>query len=152
MSLELKNIICPLDFSQRIEKNGSVDYAAKLANEDTVILLLHVAELFLLPDSNGNWYDGDMMTEFINNSKKKLNSYFEEIQKKYPDLKFKTLFGEQKDPGDFILEQSKNVSADLIIMNSHGRKGLNRILMGSVTEYVMRHSTCPVLVIKESSI
>lgn len=47
-----------------------------------------------------------------------------------------------------IVEAAKEVKANLIIMGSHGRTGLERILMGSVTERVIGHSPCPVLVVK----
>jgi len=38
--------------------------------------------------------------------------------------------------------------ADIVILGSHGRTGLRRLLMGSVTESVIGHATCPVLVVK----
>lgn len=49
-------------------------------------------------------------------------------------------------PVEQILQMEKNDSADLIIMASRGRKGLERLLLGSVTEGVLRRATCPVLV------
>jgi nucleotide-binding universal stress UspA family protein len=48
-----------------------------------------------------------------------------------------------------ILETARNWKADLIIMGSHGRTGLARILMGSVAERVVRHAPIPVLVVRE---
>ena len=47
-----------------------------------------------------------------------------------------------------ILDLAANHQIDLIIMGSHGRTGLDRLLMGSVTEKVIGHATCPVLVVK----
>lgn len=51
-------------------------------------------------------------------------------------------------PGPSIIEAANEVQADLIVMGTHGRKGLIRVLMGSVAEYVLRHAACPVLAIK----
>ncbi len=47
-----------------------------------------------------------------------------------------------------ILNVAGEVNADLIVMGSHGRTGIKRLLMGSVTEKVIGHASCPVLVVK----
>ncbi len=47
-----------------------------------------------------------------------------------------------------ITKLARDESADLIVMGSHGRTGLKRLLMGSVTEKVIGHAPCPVLVVK----
>jgi nucleotide-binding universal stress UspA family protein len=48
---------------------------------------------------------------------------------------------------DEILKRSANLSADLIVMGTHGRTGVNRLVLGSVAERVLAKVTCPVLVI-----
>ncbi len=50
-------------------------------------------------------------------------------------------------PGQAICDRAKSESADLIIMGSHGRKGLSEIFMGSVSNYVTHHAPCSVLII-----
>lgn len=52
------------------------------------------------------------------------------------------------EPYDVIVSAAKAKKADLIVMGSHGRRGLSRLLMGSVTERVIGHAKCPVLVIR----
>ena len=52
------------------------------------------------------------------------------------------------EPYNVIISAAKAKKADLIVMGSHGRRGLSRLLMGSVTERVIGHATCPVLVVK----
>ena len=52
------------------------------------------------------------------------------------------------DPSEVIVETAREVNADCIVMSSHGRSGLSRVLFGSVTEDVLRHSPCPVLCVK----
>ena len=52
------------------------------------------------------------------------------------------------EPGPAIVTYSEDIHANLIVMATHGRSGLSRLLLGSVTEYVMRHSHCPVLTVK----
>jgi len=49
--------------------------------------------------------------------------------------------------GECIIEQSASWPADLIVCGTHGRRGLRRMLMGSDAEYIVRHSTVPVLLV-----
>jgi nucleotide-binding universal stress UspA family protein len=48
-------------------------------------------------------------------------------------------------PGDAIVEYAKQSSADLIVVATHGRKNIGRLVFGSVADHVMRHTTTPVL-------
>lgn len=52
------------------------------------------------------------------------------------------------DPFWGICREAEQVSADLIIMGSHGRTGFSHVLLGSVAERVVRHAPCPVLVVR----
>jgi nucleotide-binding universal stress UspA family protein len=54
---------------------------------------------------------------------------------------------EAPDPRREILEQAKELKADLLVMGTHGRSGFDHLLLGSVTEKVMRKSPCPVMVV-----
>ena len=54
----------------------------------------------------------------------------------------------QGDPFAAILATAQQLPADLIVMGAHGRTGLTRLLMGSITEKVIGHAPCPVLVVK----
>jgi nucleotide-binding universal stress UspA family protein len=53
------------------------------------------------------------------------------------------------DPGHEIADFAKQLGADLIVLPSHGRTGLTRLLIGSVAERVVRLAQCPVLVLRE---
>lgn len=52
------------------------------------------------------------------------------------------------DPKSQILDAAEEWHADLIVLGSHGRKGLNRFLMGSVSEAVARHACCSVEIVR----
>jgi len=52
------------------------------------------------------------------------------------------------EPAREILRIANEMGCDLIVMGTHGRRGLTRLLMGSVAEEVVRKSTCPVLTVK----
>jgi nucleotide-binding universal stress UspA family protein len=52
------------------------------------------------------------------------------------------------DPGEAIVAAADSENADLIIVGSHGRSGVSRFLIGSVSDYVVRHAHCPVMVVR----
>ena len=60
-------------------------------------------------------------------------------------------FLERGKPAVKIVEGAKSWPADLIVIGSHGRGGLQRLLLGSVAESVVRHAHCPVLVVRAPS-
>ncbi len=51
------------------------------------------------------------------------------------------------DPQATIIDQAVSKKADLIVMGTHGRRGFKRLLLGSVTEAVLREAPCPVLTV-----
>jgi universal stress protein A len=52
-------------------------------------------------------------------------------------------------PVDIILQVARDRPADLVVIGSHGRSGLGRVLLGSVAESVVRQAPCPVLVVRK---
>lgn len=52
------------------------------------------------------------------------------------------------DPRDVILEVAAALPADLVVVGSHGRRGVQRLVLGSVAEAVVRTAPCPVLVVR----
>jgi len=51
-------------------------------------------------------------------------------------------------PAEEIVKAARDTHADLIVIATHGRGGLSRVLFGSVTERVVRHAPCPVLTVR----
>jgi nucleotide-binding universal stress UspA family protein len=58
---------------------------------------------------------------------------------------------EQGDPKSRIVDNAVQWQADLVVLGSHGRKGLNRFLIGSVAEAVARHAPCSVQIVRTGS-
>ena len=52
------------------------------------------------------------------------------------------------EPGDAIVAAADAESADIIVVGSHGRSGVSRVFMGSVSDFVVRHAHCPVMVVR----
>ncbi|MBI5741795.1 MAG: universal stress protein [Nitrospirae bacterium] len=63
-------------------------------------------------------------------------------------IECETIAHQGEEPAQFIIEEAEKRKADMIVMGSHGRKGLKKILMGSVTQKVLAHTPCSVLVVK----
>ena len=85
-------------------------------------------------------YDEDEIAERLK------KAFFEDVgEDTYVGLKFTAVFG---DPGKEIAELAKHHDAGLIVISSHGRRGITRFLMGSVAERVVRLAPCPVLVLR----
>ena len=50
--------------------------------------------------------------------------------------------------GDIVIDAANSVGAELVVMGSHGRSGLKRLVLGSVAEHVLRNATCPVVTVR----
>ena len=77
------------------------------------------------------------------------NEYLEHLQTQVGDPSAKTLI-KDGDAGEAIVEASDNLNVDVIVLGSHSRRGLDKILMGSVAEKVLRKSKKPLFIIPVS--
>jgi len=141
-----KSILCPYDFSEFSDE--ALAYAVKLADADTQITLFNIIELPYLVDPNGfNYYD-HKAEEIKEHSEAAMSKKMEEVYQKYPNHQFDIALAVDKDPAVLIIEKQQKDQYELVVMGSHGRKGLERLLMGSVAESVLRGADCPVIIIK----
>ncbi len=121
------------------------------AHKAEVHLLHIIPEIFFYDWSMTNMYDLNA-EEIVDQSKEeaisKLNLMMQDLKNQFPNITFHFTILTLTNAADGILNTSKEINADLIVLGSHGRKGWDRLLMGSVAESVMRHSDCPVLIYK----
>lgn len=147
----INKIICPIDFSKNADASLQVALPIADANKAEVHLL-HVIPQMYYYDWNMTGMYNLISDEMLEQSKydvtNKMKVLVYELKNKYPSIQFDFTILSLADAADGILETAKKINADLIVMGSHGRKGWDRLLMGSVAESVMRHSTCPVLIYK----
>ena len=132
-----RNILAPTDFSEM--SNGSAAYAAKLAIAMNSRLHLHhvVHELETVRALDDAEKEG----------KKKLAAILTAEEKERLNLTSYVGFGP---PANQIVEYAEKNDIDLIVMSTHGRSGLEKMWLGSVTEKVLRQAHCPVLVVRQS--
>ena len=142
-------ILVPLDGSELAE--AALTEAVKLiqrpAGHITLVQVLDEGRPFHFVEA-----DVDTMVKGIRGERARvtceargyLTSVASRIEKAGAQVETTVLEGE---PGRTVLELAQQMPADLIVMSTHGRSGLSRILMGSVAAHVVAHSCCPVLVV-----
>ncbi len=140
-----KNILAPTDFSD--VSNATAAYAAKLAVATGARLHLHnvVADALGGKTVVERPHLGHALDDAEKEGKAKLDALLSENEKASLSLTSYVGFGP---PADQITEYAAKNGIDLIVMGTHGRSGLEKMWLGSVTEKVLRQATCPVLVVK----
>lgn len=145
----IKNILFPTDFSEGA--SHALSYAVDMAKNYGA--KLYVMNVIHDIDMSSNMHiphrSVDMMySEFEASAKKALEKLCRSVQEEYKVAESIVLRGI---PYEEILKYIQVKDIDLIIMATHGRKGLDRVLFGSTTERVVRNSSCPVLTIRMPS-
>lgn len=136
-----KNILAPTDFSPIAEQ--AVDYAFELADAlGATVHVLHVYAIPAFPDSMAltpNVID-DVARAAADSLKASANK-----RQGSPRLGRSILH--MGDPRDVVARIAAELPADMIVMGTHGRRGVKRMVLGSVTEGVLRSVRCPVLAV-----
>lgn len=138
--LPKNRIVVPTDFSE--ESIAAVDAALEIASDPSGIHVVHVMPELVVIEPSVAWATIDDENR-IRNTEQQLRATFE--AEKYRGLEVKVLIG---DPGHSIADYAQDIGAELIVLPSHGRTGLKRMLIGSVAERVVRLAHCPVLVLR----
>jgi nucleotide-binding universal stress UspA family protein len=133
-------ILFPTDFSP--QSQTALELATSLARERNATLLIVHAQEPPMPFGGGEFYYSQ--TEFED---KRALQLLKTIVPANPTVPFEHRLV-QGDPADAILKLADEEQVDLIVMPTHGRTGLLRLLMGSVAEAVVRQADCPVLTVK----
>jgi len=140
-----RNILVPTDFSKNAEH--ALDYAVALAGKlDAKIHLLNV--LFLLPlgPELAVAMSSVKVDEITRDSKQALDRL---VAARSGKAAFGPTLQKSGDARTLIDETAAELGADLIIMGTHGRRGVSRLLLGSVAESVARTAPCPVLLVRK---
>ena len=138
--LKKKSVVVPIDFSESSLR--AVEVAREIAAPDAQVHLLYVVQPIYAGEPGvafGTVSDESRMAH----SKKALEERF--VPEGAENLSCHTIVG---DPAHVVRDLARDVSADLIVMPSHGRSGFKRFFLGSVTEKVLRLAECPVLVLR----
>jgi universal stress protein A len=133
----LKTILAPTDFSE-VSASG-VRYACQLAKDVGAEIIIFNVDV--LDESNR------VDKREIEQHKRRLAEF---VTEKVPDAAVGLNMRQLVDAGQpfgAIVDCAEKEAVDLIVMSSHGRSGVSRMLIGSVTDKILRGAPCPVLVV-----
>ncbi len=136
-----KRILFPTDFSP--DSDAALEMAASLARDwKASLLILHVE---VIPLTTGG---GELFYVAPDPPTRELQERLSDVvpSDKSIVVEHRLLAG---DPAEAIVRVAETENIDLIVMGTHGRRGLARLLMGSVAEAVVRAAPCPVLTMKQ---
>lgn len=150
----MKNIVIALDYNPTAQKVAEIGFSLA-ENKDAVITLLHVitdpsyygSTVYDPVMGFGGYMSLDLLGIGVVEDLKIASLAFLEKTKLHlgnPDIK---LLVKEGSTAVTILEVAKELNADTIVIGSHSKRWLENILMGSITEYVLHHTTVPLLII-----
>ena len=148
----IKSIVVPTDFSEA--SSHALDYALSLAKTfQAKIYLMHVYEpIVYYSDAPMGMPDLIELEQNVRVVAEQTLQNILEHQIKTREAEFGAISVEtiltQGKPFVEIIQTAKEKNADLIVLSTHGRSALEHILLGSVTEKVVRKAHCPVLTVR----
>ncbi len=150
----LKKVLIALDYDPTAQKVAESGFSFAVGAGAEIILLNVVSFPLFVPTPEYSPIMGfsgymDMSPDLADGEevqKESARLFLEKSKYHLGDESIKTIV-KSGDFADTILETAKELEADIIIMGSHSRKWLENILMGSVTEKVLQHTTIPLLII-----
>lgn len=143
--MKLESILFPTDFSHY--NDSALEYASTLAAEaNAKLYIVHVRDTHDLNAALGeagfvcdpNWLEDDVTARM------RMSRIVPTVGSTNYEHHFLT-----GAPVAAILDFAAENHVDLIVMASHGRTGISRLLMGSIAEGVMRKARCPVVIVKQ---
>lgn len=142
-------ILVPTDGSELAEK--AVSAAIALAREiGSAIVAVAVAEpVPFVALSEGGAVPGDLHA-YDEKAKQVAQHHVQKVKDEaaIANVPCETVVAFSQQPYEEIINAAKRFNCDVIFMASHGRKGLNRLVLGSQTQKVLAHTTIPVLVFR----
>ncbi len=160
MALNFKRILCPVDLS-RFSRHA-LRLAANIAESGSATLyILHVIdnpfdELYMTPITQtdpaaAGLYQSEsskrseLLEATVRHSEVLLKQFCHDWVERLPKTRYLVDTG---DPFEKILDVAETHRVDLIVLATHGRTGIKRLVIGNVAEKVVRHAPCPVLTLK----
>jgi nucleotide-binding universal stress UspA family protein len=138
--LPKKCVVVPFDFSEQSAK--ALEAACEIVEDAAHLHVIHVLPKLTVAEPGVVWTSTDDEAR-IRHAEKAFREGF--AASPFCKGDFHVRIG---DPGSEIAKFAEQLQADLIVIPSHGRSGIPRVLIGSVAERVLRLAHCPVLVLR----
>ncbi len=144
--MQIKTILFPTDFSNGAR--AAMDHAVSLARDYKAKLIL----LYVIQDiSIAEWYIPsslsvtDLVEDMQKSAWKEMDKWAAEVAARVSDVEKSVVRGV---PFVEIIRTAKEKTADMIVIGTHGRTGIDHMLFGSTAEKVVRKAPCPVLTVR----
>jgi nucleotide-binding universal stress UspA family protein len=144
------SILVPVDGSatSACGLNEAIKIAGKLGSR---IRLVHIVNEFIFAGGDGaGMYSGDLIESLRSGGRSLLAQAAAQVRRQGVETDSVMIESMGASAADFIVEQARLWPADLIVMGTHGRRGLVRVAMGSDAEYVVRIASVPVLLVRNT--
>lgn len=144
--LKIERILCPTDFSDFSER--AYDYGLSLARHyNAELYLLHVVRPVII--GYPEYAIPDSVNEFYGELREHAEEQLREFAKVHAEGGVQAKVAvEEGVVTESILDFARDNSVDMIVIGTHGRRGFQRLTLGSVTERVLRRAGCPVLAVR----
>ena len=143
---KFSTILFANDFSEG--SDNAFDYALSLAREFSArLVVIHVINEpvdlrgFYVPHISFE----NLEKEIADGAQKMMDSFCDKHLKDFDNFEQCVISGV---PADEIVKKAADSGADLIVMGTHGRKGMDHLLFGSTAERVVRYAGCPVMTVR----
>lgn len=143
MAYPFRKVLAPIEFDD-VNSLTALGLARQIAHRDgSLLILAHIVPLIIVPADVPVYRDVYAPQEV--ESKTRLQKLAREHLP--GDMKYQVLV-RVGDAARLIVDSARELGADLIVMATHGRRGLSHLFVGSVTERVVREAPCPVLTVR----
>lgn len=145
--MTIRSLLCPVDFSPTSEE--ALRYAVSLA---AALRAAEVHVLHVYQPPMAGFLDGAVLPPALAETKRRAERELEDLVKRYcaHDVALTPHLVEGV-PYQVIVDQAQALGVDLVVMGTHGRSLLTHVLLGSVTERVVRLSAVPVCTVRAAA-
>lgn len=144
--IEFTHVLCPVDLSDISSR--ALAHAAALARwYGARLTVLHVAPTFDPVETRPSELMGPVRIVYPATREEVVAELERIAVNEAGGARDATFVAEAGDPVTVIVDQALALSADIVVMGTHGRRGFRRFVLGSVTEHLLREAPCPVLTV-----
>lgn len=142
--IKFKNILVPIDFGD--PSKHAVEVGTELAKQyGASLALLHTWELPTYAYAGMDLSPIDLLGPIESAAREQLDAVLAEVKTEVPQA---TAMLKQGSPWREILDAIEQIRPDLVVIGTHGRRGVERVVLGSVAEKIVRLSPAPVLIVR----
>jgi len=142
--------VCPTPgFEKLLVATDGSEFSKAAINEAIDIAKACSSKLFVLSVVEVNPEYEAIAPEIIEKAERKMRKHLESVKARTlkEGVECETIIHQGEEPYQYIIDEAVKRKVKMIVMGSHGRTGLKRLMMGSVTARVIGHAPCTVLVI-----